>query len=377
MMNAGLGVYEMGSPLIALEKIVVQEVARALGYPASADGMLTSGGSLGNLTALLAARQTRAGYDIWQEGSLQTAPLAVMVSEESHYCVERAIRILGWGDKGLIKVPVDAAFRMRADQLEAKFQEARDQGIRVLAVVANACSTATGSYDPIAEMADFCEKYNLWLHVDGAHGAAVAFSSQYRPLVTGIERADSVVLDFHKMLLTPALSTALIFKQGNLSYQTFAQQASYLWADDQQAEWYNLGKRTFECTKVAMGLRTYVLLKAYGPALWEQYIDRCYDLGQVFAQILRESPDFTLLLNPMANIVCFRYTPQGWQDSGLSALNHQIRQHLLESGDFYIVQTQIQGAIYLRVTLLNPFTKTEDLLALLTKIRTIHQKYHS
>lgn len=192
-LNNGMAVYEMGPVASVIERMVVKEIAQAIGYGEHAGGFMTSGGTLSNLTALLAARQAKAGYDVWQKGT--QAQLALMVSEEAHYCIDRAAKVMGWGDGGVIKVPADAHFKMRPELLERYYQQAQAEGKHVIAVVGSACSTSTGSYDPLNAIADFCEKYNLWFHADGAHGAPVVFSSKYRSLAKGIARADSITID--------------------------------------------------------------------------------------------------------------------------------------------------------------------------------------
>lgn len=374
MLNPGAGVYEMGSPVIALERIIVQQVAERMGFGSEADGFLTSGGSLGNLTALLAASKVQLGQGIWQEGNQSALKPAVMVSGESHYCVNRAVKIMGWGEAGIISVPVNERFQMDAQQLEPRLREAEAQGFKVIAVVANACSTATGSYDPVEKIADFCEKHQLWLHIDGAHGGAAIFSEKYKSLLKGLERADSMVLDFHKMMLTPALTTILLFKKGDQSYQTFAQKADYLWTNAEDAEWFNPSKRTLECTKSAMSLRFYLLLRTYGWEIFEEHLTHMYDLGKAFAQMIQETEGFELLMEPDSNIVCFRFVGDLKDMAQLNVINRQIRQAIIEEGSFYLVQTIVNDALYLRTTLINPFTTTKELSALLTKISNFFYK---
>jgi len=369
LLNNGMGVYEMGAAGTAIERLVVQVAAQKMGFGEEADGVLTSGGTLANLTALLAARSVKAPSPVWQEG--QREKLALLVSEEAHYCVDRAVRIMGWGEGGIIKVPADEHFRMRVDLLEEYLQKAKAEGKTVIAVVGSACSTSTGAFDGLEAIAGFCEKHGLWFHVDGAHGGALCFSRQYRPLLAGIERADSVVMDFHKMLLTPAVATALIFRDGQHSFRTFSQKAQYLWESENDEEWFNLAKRTFECTKLMMGLKAYALLRTYGPELWEQYLERVMGLGRQFAALVRETEGFELAVEPQCNIVCFRYHPDGVEGEALDALNEAIRQALLEEGRFYIVKTNLRGSAYLRVTLSNPFTAEADIRELLAAIESL------
>lgn len=366
LLNNGMGIYEMGQPSVAMEHLVVQRLAKKMGFGESADGFLTSGGTLANLTALLAARRKKASDNVWQIGNQKQ--LALLVSEQAHYCIERAVRIMGWGDAGVIKVPVDQHFRMRTDLLEDYYQNALKEGKEVIAVVGSACSTATGTYDNLEAIADFCQAFDLWFHVDGAHGASAIFSQKHQHKVKAIHRADSVIMDFHKTLLVPALATAVIFKDTNDSYNTFAQNAHYLWSNDDTKEWYNFAKRTFETTKFPMGFKVFTVWNYYGDELLEEMIETIFGLGEAFAQLILQNPAFELATNPACNIVCFRYvdTPEN-----VNELNNAIRQIILEEGKFYIVKTLLNGDTYLRVTLANPETSTTDLQQLLEYVENI------
>lgn len=364
-MNNGMGVYEMGSAATAIERVVVKMVARRIGFGEAADGVLTSGGSLANLTALLAARSIKGG-DVWRDGHRE--PLALMVSEEAHYCVDRAARIMGWGEAGIIKVPVDDQFRMRTELLPEYFERARVAGRRVIAVVGSACSTSTGSFDDLEAIADFCEQQGLWFHIDGAHGAPAAFSKKYASLVSGMERADTVAMDFHKMLMTPSVTTALIFRNGANAYDTFHQQGQYLWNRDEEAEWHNLAKRTFECTKLMLSVKVYSLLRTYGWNLIDEYVTTVIDNGRRMAALIRAQPDLELAISPPCNIVCFRYRTAETPPAQPDEINEELRQHLLEDGRFYIVKTKLKGETWLRCTLTNPFTTETHLKELLSEV---------
>jgi L-2,4-diaminobutyrate decarboxylase len=263
---------------------------------------------------------------------------------------------MGLGDEGIIKVPVNERFQMRVEMLADTCAEARRKGLIPFVVVGSACSTATGSYDDLDTISDFCAAQNLWFHVDGAHGGAVVVSEQYKPLVKGIERADSVVIDFHKMLLMPALITAVVFRQGEDGYGTFRQKAQYLWANQQSQEWFNLGKRTFECTKVMMSVKVYAALRTYGEGLFTANVERLYGLARKLAELIRQRPEFELATTPEANIVCFRYVGEGISPEMNNEVNARIRQELITEGRFYLVQTTLRGNVYLRVSLMNPLT---------------------
>ena len=364
LLNNGMAVYEMGPVSSALEKWIIRLFASQLGFGENGDGFLTSGGTLGTLTALLAARQAKTGGKAWEEGN--PPGLAIMIPEESHYSVERAARVMGFGNEGIIKIPVDDHYRIKTALLESLLANARENGKQVIAVTANACSTATGTYDNLNETGKFCRENNLWFHVDGAHGGAAIFSKKYRHLLDGVDLADSVTIDLHKMLMNPALATVLVFRNRNDSYATFNQKAQYLWNKETDEQWYDYAKRTMECTKVMMSVKFYALIHSYGLEIFDQNVTTLYDLARTFAGMVRKRKEFELAVEPMANIVCFRITAKDHQES--NRLNSQIRQQLLEEGKFYIVQTTLKGDIWLRVTLMNPFTTEENLTELLDEI---------
>ncbi len=368
LLNNGMAIYEMGPASTAIERVVIRWLAAHLGMMEEADGILTSGGSAGNLTGLLAARQAMSGYNIWDEGARDDTRLAFMVSAEAHYSVSRAAQIMGWGDKGVVKVPVNSRMQLDASKLEESLANARASGLNVIALVGNACTTSTGTYDPLWEMANFAESHGLWFHVDGAHGGAAAMTEKYRHLTKGIERADSVVIDFHKMMLTPALTTAVLFRKGQHSFSTFAQKAEYLLGNSVQKPWYDSAGRTLECTKKMLGVKVYAMIKLYGDQLFRDYITTTYDLGQLMSVLIKREKGFELAVEPDGNIVCFRHRPDGFTGD-LNQLTAAIRKRLLDDAGFYVVQTSVNGQVYLRITIMNPFTKEEDLTALLRLIR--------
>ena len=368
LLNNGQAIYEMGPAANALERWTIKQFANKLEYSETADGLLTSGGTLATLTALLTARQVKSEKDVWQEGHQEK--LAIMITEEAHYCVDRAARIMGLGEEGVIKIPLDVNYKMRTEQLEDYYQKAKNKGLKVIAVVGSACSTATGSYDDLNAIADFCEKKNLWFHADAAHGGGVIFSPKYNNLLNGVNRADSVIIDLHKMLMNPALSTLLLYKNGQDSYQTFSQKAQYLWRKADEQEWYNSGKKTFECTKLMMSLKFYSIVNAYGFEVFDQNVTYLYDLARTFADLIKKRNNFELATEPMANILCFRYINNS-KRADLNKLNSKIRQKLLEKGEFYIVQTILNENVYLRTTLMNPKTTKIHLIELLDEVERI------
>jgi L-2,4-diaminobutyrate decarboxylase len=371
ILNNSAAVFEGAPVAIALECRVLTWMIRKVGYGEQAAGVLTSGGSLGALTALLAMRQAKMRPDIWQEGLWEAQPGAVLVCREAHYCNRRACAILGFGERFVLPVETDANFAMDLGSLEAAYHQARSLGARPLAVVANAGSTATGTHDDLEAIGGFCDEHDLWLHVDAAHGGSALLSSRYAPLLRGIDRADSIVWDAHKLLLMPGMCTGVLFRNRAHLDNTFRQQATYLLSGP-TASWYEPAARNFETTKPAIVLPLYVALRTLGVKFFEEYIDYVYDLARAFADELQSRPHFELLVRPESNIVCFRWraTPEE-----VDALQLRLREAVNLRGRFFIMRTTLRGATWLRVVLMNPATRLADLRALLDELTDLARAF--
>jgi L-2,4-diaminobutyrate decarboxylase len=268
---------------------------------------------------------------------------------------------MGLGSDAVIEVTSDTAGRMDVNALIAAHQQASKHGNNIIAVVATAGCTPTGSIDPLEKIGAYCNLQNLWLHVDGAHGASMLLSSQHRDKLIGIELADSVVWDGHKLLYMPAPVSAVLFKNPQHSFAAFSQEASYLFqGGSAQDETYNTSYRTLECTKRMMGLKLWAAFSLYGLAGLGQLVDKVFETTKLLADMLAAAPDFDLRMLPETNIVCFRY------QSGDQA---EIRKRLVECGAFHLTQVNLHGEIWLRTTVMNPFTSENDFDALIHHIR--------
>lgn len=369
ILNNGMAVYEMGPAVVPIELQVIRWMCSQLGYTERASGVLTSGGSLGNLTALLAMRQAHSGFNVWKQGAHAGPPLAVVVGADAHYSVARTLRIMGWGDSGIIVAPLDARHRMGPAAVRGVLSLA--QGRKVIGIIAAAGSTATGAFDPLDDLAQVAHDHNLWLHVDAAHGGGLALSRGHRHKLAGVEAADSVVWDAHKLMMMPALVTAVLFRQGSHAYDAFAQQASYLFAGAREETWWDLGTRTLECTKRMMAIEVWSALRAHGEDFFGDVVDRQIVLAAELATRIERADDFELALFPECNIVCYRHKPRGMTGAALDSHNKALRQRVVEDGQFYIVGTQLDGSYWLRSTIMNPLTESADLDALLEHLRSL------
>ncbi len=376
MLNNGGAIYEMGPTNSAMEEVLMSRIGRMMGLPDGCGGVMCHGGTLANLVALLAARGWKAGPDAdpWTQGDDGLG--AVLVSDQAHYCVDRAVRIMGWGAEGVGLVATDARHKMTGEGLTEALRDMEARGRRVVSVVGSACTTSSGAYDDLNLLADFAEEHGLWFHVDGAHGAPAVFSERYAHLVAGLGRAHSVAMDFHKVMGVPALCTGLWYGRHDHSFLPFTQAAEYLWSDAEEPEWWNFGKRTFECTKRMLSTRVAAVLEEYGAEIWGHLIDRLFDLGRELADQVERRPDFESAMPPEANIVCFRHVPESMNSTSseeLNAFTAALRKKHLEEGPQYVVMTRFGGETWLRCTLMNPLTEAEDLEAMLDRIAFLAQ----
>jgi L-2,4-diaminobutyrate decarboxylase len=211
------------------------------------------------------------------------------------------------------------------------------------------------------------------MHVDAAHGGAALLSRRYRHLLNGIERADSVVWDAHKMMFVPALCAFVFYRQKPHSFRAFDQEAQYLFDPSAPDMWeFDGGVRTLECTKRTAAYGLWGVWSLYGPGLFADLVDVCFDLGATFHQLLTAAPDFEPLHEPQCNIVVFRYLPQqirGASNEVIGEFQLRLRRNVIQSGKFYLVHCVIDGTAAFRVTLINPLTTTDDLVELLDTLR--------
>lgn len=358
--NQAMAVYETGPSATLVERQVLRWLGELVGWN-DTEGVLTSGGAQANLTALLAARQVKSGWNTWKSGVSNGAPLRILVSEHAHYSVSRAAGIMGLGADAVVKVAADSQGRMRIDALQEAREQVVSTGGHPFAVVATAGCTPTGSIDPLREIGHFCQTHDLWMHVDGAHGASVLLSGELRTGLDGIDLADSVVWDGHKLLYMPATVSAVLFREPQHSYAAFAQEASYLFQGTSDAEEaWNTSYRTLECTKRMMGLKLWAAFSLYGVAMLGELVQHVFATARQLAEKLEQAGDFDLLMPPQTNIVCFRYRNED---------QAALRRHLVESGQFHLTQVNLYGKTWLRTTVMNPFTDASDLDALLDAIR--------
>ena len=321
-------------------------------------GILANGGSLANLTVLIAAR-TRLAPEVWSDGN--PSDLALLAPAEAHYSIARAAGIMGLGQRAVYPLDVDNRGVILPNRLPAAYARVEADGKRVVALIANAGSTAVGLYDPLHEIGTFCRERNVWFHVDGAHGGPALLTKKYRHLMRGVELADSLVMNMHKLMRVTAFCTALLVRDARTLDQAFTQDASYLFYAKEQPG-YDFLHRTIECTKPVLGLKFFMVLAALGEAGLAEYIERQFDLTAEVYDYFQGLEDFDCPVAPQSNILCFRVKGAG--DGHLA-----LRDRLLARGNYYVSSALLHDQRCLRLTLTNPATGLDEIKGLVDEIR--------
>jgi aromatic-L-amino-acid decarboxylase len=353
---------------IHVENRVISWLAEILGLPGTAEGILTSGGSMANLTALAVARRAKAP-GVREEGMRDSKPLVVYASEEAHNCVDKAVDLLGIGCRQLRKLPTDERFRVRVDLLRAAIASDRSAGLFPAIVVGNAGTVNTGAIDPLDALAELCAQEGLWFHVDGAYGALASVSPRLRPLFSGLERADSVAADPHKWLYVPYEAGATLIREPGLMADAFRRPAPYLVHDPDSPV---LGPVLFnergpELSRGFKALKVWMGLKRHGRQGYAEAVEHDCGLARFLAEQVRARRDFELLAEPVLSIVGFRYRPPAGTaaEADLDRLNRRIVNRLVGSGAFFLAPTVLKGRTAMRVAIVNFRTQEEDMRALL------------
>jgi L-2,4-diaminobutyrate decarboxylase len=376
LLNQSVAVWEMSPTGTFVEAQVVGWLREALGFPSGADGTLVSGGSAANLTGLLAAREARFPGS-WAAGARHTPGLdraALLVAGQAHYSIERAAGVMGLGSDAVVTV-AEREGRMDARALAHALSALRDEGRIPLAVVATAGSTATGAFDPIDEIADVAAREGVWLHVDGAHGASFLISERLRDRLRGIERADSVAWDPHKMMWMPISLGAVFVRDRRHLDAAFQQSAPYLFHPQPgEPRSHDAGMRTLQCSRRLDALKLWVCLQHYGADHFAAMMERTVEVTAYLHDRLTELPEWEPRHRPDANILCFRHLPArvaGADAATLDGFQAELRARYNASGRGWITSTVLDGRRVLRVTIINPATGEAHVERMLEGLREV------
>lgn len=358
------GTWLASSGASTVELVVLDWFREWLGLPHGAGGLLVSGGSIANLTAIAAARHARFGGP---------DPRAVLyLSRETHSSVLRAARVLGFADDRVRTIATDAADRIIVDALRAQLDDDVARGLVPLLLVANGGTTSTGAVDPLTELAALCRERALWLHVDAAYGGFAALTDRGRTLLRGIEHADSVTLDPHKWLYQPFEAGCVLLREPKLLRETFHVLPAYLQdtalaaavPEQDMAAPINFAERGIQLTRAARALKIWLSVGYYGVAPFRAAIDRCLDLAARAAGYVQQSRELELMRPAALGIVCFRRKVAG-DDVAADAANAALTARLAASGAAFISSTRIDGRFAQRLCILNYRTAWSDVESVL------------
>jgi glutamate/tyrosine decarboxylase-like PLP-dependent enzyme len=361
-MNPHAGSWLQSSAPAAIELEVLHWLAERFGLPATAGGLFASGGSMANLTALHVARDVRLAPE-------QRARAVAYCSDQCHSSVAKGLRVLGFLPHQLRRLPSDAAWRLDPDALCAVIAADRAAGLHPWLIVANAGSTNTGSIDPLSVIADIAESEGLWLHADGAYGAAAALVPARRALFAGLERVDSVSFDPHKWAFQSYGCACVVLRDGGLLRRVFHTRPEYLRDTDTDDAHPNFWDAGIELTRPARAIRFWLTLQALGADGLAQAIDHGIALGEAADAALRRTPHVERLSGPQLGIVCFRFVPPGWVDAAaLDALQARVARAITDAGFAFVLTTVLGGRVCLRLCAISPLASADDVEATVSRL---------
>ena len=353
-LNVFTGTWIEASGPAEVELVVVDWLREVCGLPPPAGGLFVSGGSLANLTALALARHARLG---------RPDPAAIVVcSDQAHSSVRRALTVLGFTAAQVRTVPSDEFGRLRVASLVEELDRAAAEGRRPFCVVASAGTTNTGAVDPLSELASLCADRGLWLHVDGAYGAAAAFAPRGRKRLAGIELADSLVLDPHKWLFQPYEAACLLVRNPALLRDAFRVTPEYLHDVTAGPEEVNFCDLGLQLTRRFNALKVWMSLKVFGAEAFAEAVQHGLNRAEEAEALLSASPRWEVVTPAQLGIVTFRYRPETgrWPPAALDELQRRIAGRLAADGFASIATTTFGGRSVLRVCTINPRTTGDD-----------------
>ena len=368
-----------------IERTVVRWIGSLIGYDENAQGLLTSGGSMANLTALLMAHRVKAGRAVAQTGVAQfDARMMIYASDQIHFSVIKAADILGLGKDSVRLIPTGEDFSMDVELLRQAVRTDQAKGLRPFFVVASAGTAATGAIDPLTQVADIAKEFNLWFHIDGAYGAPAAMTDKRRAMFDGLGRADSVSLDPHKWLYAPVDCGCLLYRDANLARQAFVTEADYVKVHEQEGiESFAFWDYGIELSRRFRALKVWFTLKYYGAQRLAATIADDMAMAEYMAQRIESSNDFELMAPVQLSICCFRYmrpmirkrlaeaddAEKERLNADLNQLNERIMKIVQRGGKAYLSNAMLRGRFALRACIINFRTTRADIDLTLDVVR--------
>jgi glutamate/tyrosine decarboxylase-like PLP-dependent enzyme len=368
--------WHLAPALNEIEKRVIKWTAELMNFPDDAGGVLVSGGSAANLTGLTVGRNIFfEKEEIRKKGLFGQKPFVVYASDEVHSCVDKSVELLGIGTDHLRKIATDENFKVQIDILENQIKEDLKNGLQPFCLIGNAGTVNTGAIDDLDILADLAEKYGLWYHIDGAYGALAGILGSTKKLYKGMERADSIALDFHKWLYVPFEAGCTLVRGWDKLKRTYFKKAAYL-----DTELANDGNRLefnehyFQLSRNSKAFKVWMTIKAYGMSRIKAMIQKDMDLTFYLNELIRSSKDFELVAESKLAVSCFRYVGKMTNTNEITEFNRRLMPELEKDGRVFIMGTTLKGAYAIRACLINHRKTKETTAYLLEVIREVAHK---
>uniref|UniRef100_A0A8C2KL67 Glutamate decarboxylase 1 n=1 Tax=Cyprinus carpio TaxID=7962 RepID=A0A8C2KL67_CYPCA len=377
--------YEIAPVFVLMEQLTLKKMREIIGWPnGEGDGIFSPGGAISNMYSVMVARYKH--YPEVKIKGMAAAPrLVLFTSEHSHYSIKKASAVLGFGTENLILLKTDERGRVIPADLEAKVIDAKQKGFVPMFVNATAGSTVYGAFDPINEIADICEKYNIWLHVDGAWGGGLLMSRKHRHKLNGVERANSVTWNPHKMMGVPLQCSAILVREKGLLQGCNSMCAGYLFQPDKQYDvTYDTGDKAIQCGRHVDIFKFWLMWKSKGTIGFEKHIDRCLELSEYLYHKIKNREGYEMVFQgePQHTNVCFWYIPPSLRllpdgeekRQRLHKVAPKIKAMMMECGTTMVgYQPQGDKVNFFRMVVSNPAVTRSDIDFLIDEIERLGQ----
>ncbi len=366
--NNSMDSWDQGPAATEVEGSVIVGLRKLYGYPDSADGVFTSGGSQSNMSAIISARDSYCNKELsWDVKKKGLPPLwnrlRLYTSEISHFSMEKSCHIMGLGYDAVRKIPVDSSFRVDIPSFERMLEDDVRKGLLPFCAVATIGTTDFGSIDNVSEMRRICDRYKMHLHADAAYGSAAIMSTKYHERIGDLSLCDSITIDFHKMFLLPISCSAVLVRDKSL-LEPFELHADYLNREEDEEDGYiNLVGKSMQTTRRFDALKVFMAFHTRGREGFDRMVTKLIDNAGLFYSMIENDDDFILAAKPELSSVVFAL-------NDIDDINRKVRRALLEEGTV-IGQTVVNGRVMLKFTLLNPNLEKKDFEKIIREIKRL------
>lgn len=347
--------FDMAQGACLIEEKLCKWMCGRAGYPEeTCGGVFTSGGSISNLTGMIAARRNKLTEEEYSIG-------VAYLSDQAHSSVKKGLRLMGLRSDQIVILPSDDDFRLPADLLEERVRKDIEDGKKPFLVIGTLATTNTGAIDPFDRIADICEKYDMWFHVDGAYGGSVLVSDIYKNLARGVERSDSLSWDTHKWSMQVYSCSSILVKNKQTLLDTYTEHPEYL-ADIIHADHNDPWDLSIEMSRPARAIKLWFTIQSIGTDKWADIIDYSFYNSKVAEKRLKELPEWEITSKPSCGCITFRYAPEDVPAEKYDELNAKVSAKINDSGFAYVVTTVLKGKRVLRFCLINGNTTEKDVI---------------